>query len=76
MSPSASQASDPAAATAHSFNKILNQPRTSSKARTAADIQESVKKLRRLILVDGIPSSVVCTASAMTSSPGKHSLCA
>jgi len=38
------------------FNKILNQPKLSSRFRSAADIEESIKKLRRLILVDGIPS--------------------
>ena len=57
MSPSA--ASPAAIAAAHSFNKILNQPRNSLKQRSAADVEEAVKKLRRLILVDGIPSSVV-----------------
>ncbi|RPD66373.1 bub2 protein [Lentinus tigrinus ALCF2SS1-7] len=50
--------SDPsAAATAHSFNKILNMFKSASKARTAADMEEATKKLRRLILVDGIPSA-------------------
>jgi hypothetical protein len=62
MSPSAA-----AAATAHSFNKILNLPRTSSKSRSAADVEEAIKKLRRLILVDGIPSSVVCIVRLVTS---------
>ena len=47
------------AATAHSFNKILNQPKYPSKARISGDVDESVKKLRRLILVDGIPSAEV-----------------
>lgn len=42
--------------TARSFNKILALPR-SSKVRSAADLHEAVKKLRRLILVDGIPSA-------------------
>lgn len=42
--------------TARSFNKILALPR-SSKVRSAADLNEAVKKLRRLILVDGIPSA-------------------
>lgn len=44
---------------AHPFNKILNQPRISSKFRTQPDIDEGVKKLRRLILVEGIPSEDV-----------------
>lgn len=48
-----------AATTAHSFTKILNQYKSSSKTRSTTDVEESVKKLRRLILVDGIPSSVV-----------------
>lgn len=51
--------SSSAAATAHSFNKILNLPKSSSKTRTPLDVEEAVRKLRRLILVDGIPSSVV-----------------
>ena len=56
-----STSSDPsAAATAHSFNKILNQFKSASKARSAADMEEATKKLRRLILVDGMPSTVVC----------------
>ncbi|KAK7693735.1 hypothetical protein QCA50_003307 [Cerrena zonata] len=45
------------AATAHSFNKLLNQHKSSSRSRSAADVEESMKKLRRLILVDGIPSA-------------------
>ncbi|TFK86043.1 bub2 protein [Polyporus arcularius HHB13444] len=54
-----STSSDPSAVTtAHSFNKILNQFKTASKARSAADMEEATKKLRRLILVDGIPSAV------------------
>lgn len=48
-----------ATSAAHSFNKILNQPRLSSKSRQSGDVEEAVKKLRRLILVEGIPSSVV-----------------
>jgi len=43
--------------TAKSFNKILALPRSSSKVKSAADLNEAVKKLRRLILVDGIPSA-------------------
>ncbi|KAI0082820.1 bub2 protein [Panus rudis PR-1116 ss-1] len=58
MPPSSTSAE---AATAHSFNKILNQHRSSSRQRTAHDVEESVKKLRRLILVDGIPSAVDAT---------------
>ncbi|KAF8590898.1 TBC-domain-containing protein [Ramaria rubella] len=37
------------------FNKILNQPKV-QRTRTPTDISESIKKLRRLILVEGIPS--------------------
>ncbi|KAF7315263.1 Bub2 protein [Mycena indigotica] len=43
--------------TAHSFNKILNQPRNASKSRSG-DIDDYTKKLRRMILVEGIPSTV------------------
>jgi cell cycle arrest protein BUB2 len=49
------------AATAHTFNKILSQPKLSSKTRSSEDVEESVKKLRRLILIDGIPSKAVCS---------------
>jgi len=49
------------AAAAHAFNKILSQPKLSSKTRTSDDVEESVKKLRRLILIEGIPSKAVCT---------------
>lgn len=45
--------------TAHSFNKILNHPKSSSRSRATGDQDDATKKLRRLILVDGIPSSVV-----------------
>ncbi|KAF8170254.1 bub2 protein [Mycena galopus ATCC 62051] len=44
-------------ATAHSFNKILNQPKVSSKSRSSGDIDDGTKKLRRMILVEGIPST-------------------
>ncbi|KAI0003206.1 TBC-domain-containing protein [Russula compacta] len=44
------------AAAAHAFNKILSQPKLSSKTRTPEDVEDSVKKLRRLILIEGIPS--------------------
>ncbi|KAJ7039211.1 bub2 protein, partial [Mycena alexandri] len=44
-------------ATAHSFNKILNQPKVSSKSRSSTDIDDGTKKLRRMILVEGIPSA-------------------
>ncbi|KAH9171446.1 bub2 protein [Lactarius sanguifluus] len=44
------------AATAHAFNKILSNPKLSSKTRTPEDVEENVKKLRRLILIEGIPS--------------------
>lgn len=41
------------------FNKILSQPKLSSKPRTAQEIDEGVKRLRRLILVEGVPSQEV-----------------
>lgn len=46
---------------AHQFNKILNQKNasSSSRIRTIEDVEEALKKLRRLILVNGIPSDVV-----------------
>jgi len=44
------------AATAHAFNKILSHPKLSSKSRASDDVEENVKKLRRLILIEGIPS--------------------
>ena len=49
------------AATAHAFNKILSHPKLSSKSRTSDDVEENVKKLRRLILIEGIPSKAVRT---------------
>jgi cell cycle arrest protein BUB2 len=52
MSASPDQA---AAAAAHSFNKVLNQHK-SSKSRRSGDADEGLKKLRRMILVEGIPS--------------------
>ncbi|EIM89532.1 TBC-domain-containing protein [Stereum hirsutum FP-91666 SS1] len=47
--------------TARTFNKILGQPKISSKTRTQQDVEEGVKKLRRLILIDGIPSEIDAT---------------
>ncbi|KAL0956159.1 hypothetical protein HGRIS_002320 [Hohenbuehelia grisea] len=44
-------------AIAHSFNKILHAPRNTTKARSSTDVEDCLKKLRRLILVDGIPSA-------------------
>jgi hypothetical protein len=53
---------DPTAmATANSFNKILNQSKVATKSRASGEIDDGTKKLRRLILVEGIPSEVVCT---------------
>jgi len=41
------------------FNKVLNQPKLQRTNRTPTDITESIRKLRRLILVEGIPSDRV-----------------
>ena len=46
-----SSSSSQAAAIAHSFTKVLNQHKHSSKLRSATEVEDSVKKLRRLILV-------------------------
>lgn len=49
-----------AAAVAHSFNKLLSQPtKAISKSRATGEIEDGTKKLRRMILVEGIPSSIV-----------------
>lgn len=58
-----SSPTSPSAATkAHQFNKLLNQkPSSSSRIRTPEDAEEALKKLRRLVLVNGIPSEVVST---------------
>jgi len=52
---------DTPTAKAQQFNKIFNQSKSTSgsKARTPEDIEEALKKLRRLILVNGIPSDEV-----------------
>lgn len=49
---------NPAAAVA-AFQKILNQPKMQRSNRTPAEIQESIRRLRRLILVEGIPQEAV-----------------
>lgn len=50
---------------ARTFSRILNQPKVhSSKPRTDKDVEEAIKKIRRLILVDGIPHAIVCSASS------------
>ena len=47
------------AATAHSFNKLLSQPKAASKSRATGETDDGTKKLRRMILVEGIPSALV-----------------
>ncbi|KAF7782425.1 hypothetical protein Agabi119p4_1801 [Agaricus bisporus var. burnettii] len=47
--------------TAHSFNRILNHTKSTSKPRATGEPDDGTRKLRRLILVDGIPSSVDST---------------
>lgn len=44
---------------AHSFSKLLNQPKTASKSRASGEVDDGIKKLRRMILVEGIPSAIV-----------------
>lgn len=47
------------------FNKILNQPKlSSSTSRTDKHVDEGIKKIRRLILVDGIPHAIVSIQEA------------
>ena len=43
---------------AHAFNKILNTGRANP-SRSNEAIAEATKKLRRLILIEGIPHSIV-----------------
>ncbi|TDL14174.1 TBC-domain-containing protein, partial [Rickenella mellea] len=50
--------SDSAKKAAHSFHRILNPPKLGSSTRTQQNIDDGLKKLRRLILVDGIPHAV------------------
>ena len=47
------------AAVAHSFNKLLNQPKSATKSRATGDTDDAAKKLRRMILVEGLPSTMV-----------------
>jgi len=49
------------AGSAHSFNKVLTQPKYASKSRASSSdpVDDASKKLRRMILVDGIPSTAV-----------------
>ncbi|KJA27675.1 hypothetical protein HYPSUDRAFT_130570 [Hypholoma sublateritium FD-334 SS-4] len=42
---------------AHSFNKLLSQPKAISKSRATGEIEDGATKLRRMILVEGIPSA-------------------
>lgn len=45
---------------AKAFNRILNAPKLNAGApRTDKHVEEGIKKLRRLILVDGIPHTIV-----------------
>ncbi|TFK25534.1 bub2 protein [Coprinopsis marcescibilis] len=44
------------AATAHAFTKLLNQPKAGSKSRSG-EVDDGTKRLRRMILVEGIPAN-------------------
>ena len=47
---------------AKTFNRILNQPKLNAAApRTDKHVEEGIKKLRQLILVDEIPHTIVCS---------------
>ncbi|KZS90187.1 TBC-domain-containing protein [Sistotremastrum niveocremeum HHB9708] len=63
MAPSASGPSN--TKTAHAFNKLLKSASTSTISRAASrltrDVEENVKKLASLILIDGIPFEVDST---------------
>lgn len=48
------------ASVANSFNKLLSQPKTMSRSRATGEIEDGATKLRRMILVEGIPAAVVC----------------
>ena len=56
--PPKSTPSSAADSTAHAFNKLLNQPRPGSKSRNG-EVDDGTKRLRRMILVEGIPSKAV-----------------
>ena len=45
--------------TVYRFNRLLNKPHTSKIYRTKADIEEALKRLRRYILAEGIPTELV-----------------
>ncbi|KZT23917.1 bub2 protein [Neolentinus lepideus HHB14362 ss-1] len=49
------------ASKAQTFNKILNAPKLSSRTQLPTDVEDRVKKLRRLILTETIPSHVDST---------------
>ena len=45
--------------TVHRFNRLLNKPHTSKIYRSKADIEDALKRLRKYILADGIPTELV-----------------
>jgi len=47
--------------TVAAFNKILNGPKLQRSNRTVGDVHDGIKRLRRLILVEGIPSDADIT---------------
>ena len=49
--------------TVHRFNRLLNKPHTSKIYRTKADIEDALKRLRRYILAEGIPTELVSNPS-------------
>jgi len=59
---------DPAG-TVHRFNRLLNKPHTSKVYRTKADIEDALKRLRRYILAEGIPTELV--SESQTDASGK-----
>lgn len=53
-------ANEEAQKAARTFNRILAQPKlNAAMPRTDKHVEDAIKKLRRLILVDGIPHAIV-----------------
>lgn len=57
---------DPAG-TVRRFNRLLNKPHTSKTYRTKADIEDALKRLRRYILAEGVPTELVSDSQNSTS---------
>ncbi len=60
--------------TVHRFRRLLNKPHTSKIYRSKADIEDALKRLRRYILAEGIPTDLVSVSQKTGASRKSYAL--